>query len=199
MGKNYSTKLFEYENAEGKLIKLDLSDYLDALINDTISRLFMPHNLMFPLFVASCYSPTDWRYARNIDRFRAILQTMIDDRRSGKTNSYGDSDLLSILTVSEFFVGNDDLIKDEIVTFFFAGMKTIQVSTCNLIYYLTKHPEYKAKLLKEILPAVEKVKDNVVEGLEYETVMDFEYLNMCYNESLRMEPPAANSVMQTTT
>lgn len=85
------------------------------------------------------------------------------------------------------------------VTFFFAGMKTIQVSTTNLIYFLTKHPEFKEKLMKEILPPVEKVKDNIVEGLDYDTVMDFEYLAMCYNESLRMEPPAANSVMQMVT
>lgn len=57
-----------------------------------------------------------------------------------------------------------------------AGMKTIQISTTNLIYYLTKHPEYKEKLLKEILPPVEKVCDNIVEKLDYDTVMEFEYL-----------------------
>lgn len=55
-------------------------------------------------------------------------------------------------------------------------MKTIQVSTTNLIYYLTKHPEIKQKLLKEILPPVELVKNNILEGLDYETVMEFEYL-----------------------
>jgi cytochrome P450 len=62
---------------------------------------------------------------------------------------------------------------DEILTFFFAGMKTIQVSTTNLIYYMTKHPEMKAKLLSEILPPVEAVKDNIVEGLTYDRVMEF--------------------------
>jgi len=45
-----------------------------------------------------------------------------------------------------------------------------------LIYYLARHPEYKEKLLKEILPAVELVKNNIVDGLEYETVMEFDYL-----------------------
>ena len=34
----------------------------------------------------------------------------------------------------------------------------------------------KEKLLKEILPAVELVKNNIVDGLEYETVMEFDYL-----------------------
>lgn len=69
-------------------------------------------------------------------------------------------------------------------------MKTIQVSTTNLIYYLHKHPEIKEKLLKEILPPVEKVKENIIGNLEYDTVMEFEYLRQCYYESLRKEPPA---------
>jgi hypothetical protein len=38
---------------------------------------------------------------------------------------------------------------------------------------MTKHPEMKEKLLSEILPPVEEVKDNIVEGLSYDTVMDF--------------------------
>ena len=56
------------------------------------------------------------------------------------------------------------------------------------------HPEIKTKLLEEILPPVEKVKNNIVDGLEYDTVMDFEYLHQCFNESLRIEPPALVSV-----
>ena len=85
------------------------------------------------------------------------------------------------------------MIIDEVVTFFLAGMKTIQISTTNLIYYLTKHQNIKEKLLKEILPPVEAVKDNLIEGFTMDTVQDFEYLNNCYNESLRIEPPVANS------
>lgn len=73
-------------------------------------------------------------------------------------------------------------------------MKTIQISTTNLIYYLTKHHEIKKKLLAEILPPLEKVKDNIVDNFDYDTVMEYEYLQQCYSEILRMEPPAANSV-----
>ena len=62
---------------------------------------------------------------------------------------------------------------DEILTFFLAGMKTIQISTTNLIYYLTKHPEIKQKLMSEIRPPVNLVKNNIVDGLSYDTVMDF--------------------------
>ena len=64
---------------------------------------------------------------------------MINERRSGKTQSYSQEDLLSIMINTDFFQGNDELIIDEVMTFFLAGMKTIQISTTNLIYYLTKH------------------------------------------------------------
>jgi len=47
------------------------------------------------------------------------------------------------------------------------------------------------------LPPLERVKDNIVEDFTYETVMEYEYLQQCYSEVLRIEPPAANSVQQT--
>ena len=92
---------------------------------------------------------------------------------------------------TEFFRDQDDLIIDELVTFFLAGMKTIQISSTNLIYYLTKYPEVKAKLMDEIRPPLDKIND--LRDLSYDQVMAFEYLPMCYNESLRIEPPVASS------
>jgi cytochrome P450 len=53
---------------------------------------------------------------------------MINDRRKGKTHSYTEeaADLISILLETDFYQKNDDnLIIDEVFTFFFAGMKTI--------------------------------------------------------------------------
>lgn len=52
---------------------------------------------------------------------------MIDERRKGDSKSYTDAaDLLSILTQTEFYNQQDDnLIIDEIFTFFVAGMRTI--------------------------------------------------------------------------
>ncbi len=69
---------------------------------------------------------------------------MIDERRSGVSLSERkDGDLLTILMSSEFYVNQDSMMIDEIFTFFLAGMKTIQVSTTNLIYYITKHKDIK--------------------------------------------------------
>jgi len=38
------------------------------------------------------------------------------------------------------------------------------------------NPQIKEKLLAEVIPAVEKAKENVVEKLQYETVMEFDLL-----------------------
>lgn len=75
-------------------------------------------------------------------------------------------------------------------------MKTIQVSTTNLLYYLTRCPYIKQKLLDEILPPLADLTD-LVKELTYEQVMDFEYLQYCFNESLRIEPPASISFAST--
>jgi cytochrome P450 len=53
------------------------------------------------------------------------------------------------------------MIIDELLTFFVAGMKTIQTTTTNFICYLEMYPEIKARLLTEIIPPVQKVKANI--------------------------------------
>ena len=75
------------------------------------------------------------------------------------------------------------------MTIFGAGNKTSQAATANLFMYLSKAPECKAKLLKETTPVMEAAQDDILNKLEYESVMDLDYLWYCLNESLRMEPP----------
>lgn len=77
---------------------------------------------------------------------------------------------------TEMYCNDDSLIIDEIITFFFAGMKTIQTSTANLFYYLAKDQKVHKKLMSEILGPVASVGERIVEGLDYDTVNDFEYL-----------------------
>lgn len=87
----------------------------------------------------------------------------------------------------------------EMFSFFFAGMKTIQYSTMNMIYYLTRHPEYKKKLLAELSPVTQKCSDDMVNKLDYDTVQELDYLKCCFYESMRMEPPTSISIPSTMT
>lgn len=54
--------------------------------------------------------------------------------------------------------------------------------------YLQANPDCKQKLLSEIIPSVEAVKDDISGSLSFETVMDFEYLHWVFNETLRICP-----------
>lgn len=56
---------------------------------------------MFPNMIKFAYMPADRRYARNVNRFRACLQKMINDRKAGQDEEQ--NDLLSILIREEFF------------------------------------------------------------------------------------------------
>jgi cytochrome P450 len=51
--------------------------------------------------------------------------SIIDDRKNGKTVSYGDTpDLLSIMIRSDFFKDKPEKMIDELIGMFMAGMKT---------------------------------------------------------------------------
>ena len=94
---------------------------------------------------------------------------------------------------TEFYSSeNDGTIIDEILTFFFAGMKTIQISTTNLVYHVVKNKAIREKLLTEI-------RLKTIDDLTYEKAMEFEYLGMCYCEALRREPPAGITFPHTVT
>jgi BMFP domain-containing protein YqiC len=51
------------------------------------------------------------------------------------------------------------------------------------------NPTIKSDLLAEILPPVQEAKLDIVERLEFDTVMEFELLQRCFYEALRIEPP----------
>jgi cytochrome P450 len=144
VGRNYSGLKINYERQDGKFDLIGLSEFIIRLLTDTIIRSYKTHHLLLPIFVKYSYLPSDLLYDRNVRRFRQELQRMINERRSGVSPcKRKDGDLLTILMSSEFYVNQDNMMIDEIFTFFLAGMKTIQVSTTNLIYYITKHPEIK--------------------------------------------------------
>ena len=72
----------------------------------------------------------------------------------------------------------------------------------NLLCYLTMHPEIRAKLLEEIkkkvfIPYVKENKTqdgkSFIDFLNYESSMELNYFTMCFNESLRIEPPVSIS------
>lgn len=67
---------------------------------------------------------------------------------------------------------------------------------------MCKHKEYRDKLMAEIRPPLDKIASQggcVFNEFDYDSAMELEYLQHCYYESLRIEPPASLSFPMLTT
>jgi len=126
VGTGYSSQLVDWEMENGQLKQISIADSMMKLISGAFKRRILPINIIFPELTGYPIDPSDRIHTRNCQHFNNFLQRIMDERRSGHKSSYDNgADLLSILLSSEIFVNDDDLIKGEIFTFFFAGMKTI--------------------------------------------------------------------------
>ena len=68
---------------------------------------------------------------------------------------------------------------------FLAGFDTVSSATSILFYFLAKNPEYQERLYQEIAEAVEVAG---TDHLDYAGVMNLPYMEMFFQESLRMYP-----------
>ena len=161
------------------------------MLQAVIQRESSTISLYLPELMCFAITSEDRRNKRNSHRLKKLLNEFVEERKSGRLPSYtnGQTDLMTIMLENEFYKDDSDLIVNELLTFWLAGMKTVQLSSSNTICYLDIYPEVKKKLLAEIEPVVAAAKDNIVEKLDFETVMDFEYLHQVFYESLRIEPP----------
>lgn len=141
------------------------------------------------------FNKNDEVFLKNIATFRGHLLKIIDDRKKGMSESYDgqSSDMLDILTKSEFFANKENKIIDEFIGMFMAGMKTTQATTTNLIQYLIKFPDLKKQLLDEINPKLDLIKDDFREKLSWDIIDEFHFNRNCFYESLRIAPPAPMS------
>lgn len=80
--------------------------------------------------------------------------------------------------------------------FFFAGSATTQIVTTNLIYYMIQNPDLKKRFLDDFMPTLEKFND-FYEDFTMEEADNFDFVRMCFYESMRLEPPIPTSTVQT--
>jgi len=92
----------------------------------------------------------------------------------------------------------EDII-DDVIIMFFAGTKTVQTTTTNLLGLYCNTPSFRDKLHKEMDPLVDKVKHDWVNAFEFEMTEDLEYLKQSYYEVMRYDTPFAISSTSTVT
>lgn len=127
-------------------------------------------------------TPTNRRYRRKLDELQTFVDELAQQRRQQPPENRGD-DLLSILVG---FLEASDLtqeeLRDNMVTFLFAGHETTALGLTYTLLCLAQHPEEQAKLHEEI--------DTVCDGaVSAEDLPELEQTERVIDEALRLYPP----------
>jgi len=198
----------------GKLVQRDVPYVLRTCFQIMINRMFTCHVIMFPWLADKYITPAERDLLANSRTLRAKFQKVVNDRRQEMKEGrrLDEGDFLSILLSDELFKEDNEMIVDEILTFFFAGSQTSSVVTQNLLMHLMKEsPIHKKKILDELEQVVIqphlaklvedgklKVGETVtnirpLDVIDYEDFTEMSYYGLCVNEALRIQPPVSQS------
>jgi cytochrome P450 len=129
-------------------------------------------------------TPTNRRIHRRMAEMESLLDDLIEERRA---DAAARDDLLSLLLTAETDDGStlsDREIRDQLVTFLFAGHETTALALTYALYALGHHPEKRRKLREEV---------RAVTGGDPPTLSDLpalSYTDRVVTETLRLYPPA---------
>jgi cytochrome P450 len=127
-------------------------------------------------------TPGNLRYKRAMADYRERVDELIDDRRA--TDPKGD-DLLSILLGAGDGDGlSEREIRDNLITFMFAGHETTSLGLTYTCMLLAQHDDVREKLQAEL----ETVLDG--ESVDFEHVPRLDYTDRVITEAMRLYPPA---------
>jgi cytochrome P450 len=129
-------------------------------------------------------TPRNRRYRRVLSEFRSFVEGLVDDRR-GRAGEY--DDLLSLLLTAEDDDGNamsETELRDQMVTFLFAGHETTALALTYTFLELATHDDVRERLNAEH----EAVLGGDAPGPA--TLDDLAYTERVVREALRLYPPA---------
>jgi len=167
--------LFDLDLAEEEAVVTDFARTMnDQGSLDGIST-------FLPMWVPT---PENRRYKRALSEFRSFVEGLIDERR-GRADQY--DDLLSVLLTAESDDGttmSETEVRDQMVTFLFAGHETTALALTYTFLELAKRDDVRERLDAEH----EAVLDDPAPGLM--DLDDLTYTEQVLKESLRLYPPA---------
>ncbi|WP_277553054.1 cytochrome P450 [Halobaculum limi] len=135
-------------------------------------------------------TPTNRRFARDTAAFREYVDGLVADRRGADP---GDADDLLTLLVA---LREDDslseaAVRDQLMTFLFAGHETTSLALAYGTHALARHPSVAAALHEEVAAAA-------ADGLDAATLRGLDLTDRVVSETLRTHPPAYVTFRQPT-
>jgi cytochrome P450 len=132
------------------------------------------------------------RYKQGIREMESVIETFVEARRDEAERH---DDLLSRLLTSTDEDGegmSETLLRDELMTFLFAGHETTATALTFTWYLLSQHPDVERKLHAE----VDAVLD--VGPATFDDLSELEYTEQVIEESMRLYPPVPQIPRETT-
>jgi cytochrome P450 len=123
------------------------------------------------------------RYTEGIEEMESVIETFVDARR-GEAEEH--DDLLSMLlagTDDEDETMSEKLVRDELMTFLFAGHETTATALTFAWFLLAQHPEVEQRLTDEL--------DAVLDGRgpTFSDLPELDYTEQVLKEAMRIYPP----------
>ena len=131
--------------------------------------------------------PSRRRHSRAFERFEDTLTDLVDERRNAPDDADEREDLLSLLLDAEHPDGStpsETEIRDQLMTFLFAGHDTTALAVTWAFVLLSRRPETYERLRDEV--------DDVLDGdrAAVTDLPDLTYTDAVAKEVLRLRPPA---------
>ena len=171
-------------------------DYEERNIRETVRRLQEPGQpakqpiaRMVPKWIPI---PMWRRYNKGIDEMESVINTFVESRRGDVDKP---DDLLSMLLAATDEDGDgmsEKLLRDELMTFLFAGHETTATALTFTWFLLAQHPEVEEKLVAEL--------DEVLGGEPptFADIPELEYTERVLKEGMRIYPPVPQIPRETT-
>ena len=172
-----------HEGARFHSLKQLIAEFMESLTSPLISSL-----LFFPFLRKDLGPWSPWRsFQRLQQQIDRLLYAEIRDRRVQYDPSR--NDILTLLLSARDEAGealSDEELHDELVTLLIAGHETTATAISWALYWLHRHPEVRATLVKEL--------DTLGAFPEPMSLFKLPYLTAVCNESLRIYPVAMLTV-----
>ncbi|CAH1369189.1 unnamed protein product [Tenebrio molitor] len=166
---------FKNENSEFNTIAKTLLDW-DNILNSFRIRCYILTPKIAKLFKMCFLNPYCTRVLKK--RFLEIM----DSRTISKINRNDLIDILLRMKENKQFT-DEDVVVAQAVTFFVAGSETTSSTMGFALYEIAHHPDIQRRLRTEIGNAAQQH-----EGINFDSVREMPYLDMCVKEVLRKYP-----------